>query len=62
MNILCHDAVLKGHFSAITSLSLSPDGWTLLSGGRDSVVIVWNMRDYSKLATIPVYEPVEGGW
>ena len=53
-------ATLKGHFSAVTCLSLSPDGWTLLSGGRDSVVIAWNLRDYSKLATIPVYEPVEG--
>lgn len=60
-------AVLKGHFSAVTSLSLSPDGWTLLSGGRDSIVIVWNLRNHTKLATVPVYEAVEGeyslgGW
>ena len=52
--------MLKGHFSAVTSLSLSPDGWTLLSGGRDSVVIAWSMRDHSKLATVPVFEAVEG--
>ena len=57
----CVAAVLKGHFSAVTSLSLSPDGWTLLSGGRDSVVIVWSLRDNSKVATVPVYEPLEGG-
>ena len=29
--------ILQGHFSAVTSLSLSPDGWLLLSGGRDKV-------------------------
>lgn len=57
-------AVLKGHYSAVTSLSLSPDGWTLLSGGRDSVVVAWNMRDHSKLSTVPVFEALEGemGW
>lgn len=53
-------AVLKAHFSAVTSLSLSPDGWTLLSGGRDSVVTVWSMRDFSKVATVPVFEALEG--
>jgi len=52
--------VLKGHYSAVTSLSLSPDGWTLLSGGRDSVVVAWNMRDHSKLSTVPVFEALEG--
>ena len=54
-------AVLKGHFSAVTALSLSPDGWTLLCGGRDSVVTVWNLSNHSKLATVPVYEALEGG-
>jgi U3 small nucleolar RNA-associated protein 13 len=53
-------ATLQAHFSAVTSLSISPDGWTLLSGGRDGVVIAWSLRDYSKLATVPVYEAVEG--
>ncbi|PSC70582.1 transducin beta 3 isoform B [Micractinium conductrix] len=53
-------AVLKGHFSAVTALSLSPDGWTLLCGGRDSVVTVWNLSNHSKLATVPVYEALEG--
>ena len=53
-------AVLKGHYSAVTALSLSPDGWTLLSGGRDSVVVAWNMRDHSKLSTVPVFEALEG--
>ena len=52
--------MLKGHFSAVTSLSLSPDGWSLVSGGRDSVAVLWSLRDHSKLATVPVYEPLEG--
>jgi len=30
-------AVLKEHFSTVTSLSLSDDGQTLLSAGRDKV-------------------------
>ena len=53
-------AVLKGHFSAVTALSLSPDGWTLVSGGRDSVAIAWNLRDHTKIATVPVFEALEG--
>lgn len=53
-------ATLQAHFSAVTSLAISPDGWTLLSGGRDGVVVGWSLRDYSKIATVPVYEAVEG--
>ena len=34
----------QGHFSAVTSLSLSPDGWLLLSGGRDKVRSGWCFR------------------
>jgi U3 small nucleolar RNA-associated protein 13 len=53
-------AVLKGHYSAVTCLAISYDGWTLLSGGRDSVVMAWSLKDHTKLATIPVYEALEG--
>lgn len=28
-------ATLERHFSAVTSLAVSEDGWTLLSAGRD---------------------------
>lgn len=52
-------ATLQAHFSAVTSLSISDDGWTLLSGGRDGVVVLWNLKDYAKVATIPIYEAVE---
>ena len=36
----------QAHFSAVTSLALSPDGWLLLSGARDKVVVVWDLRGW----------------
>ncbi|DBA77464.1 TPA: hypothetical protein ACH3X1_009289 [Trebouxia sp. C0004] len=56
----CCVAVLKGHYSAVTSVSLAPDGWSLISAGRDKVVHVWDLRSNTKVATIPVYEALEG--
>jgi len=44
----------------VTSLSLAPDGWSLLSAGRDKVVHVWDLRKNTKVVTIPVYEALEG--
>lgn len=44
----------------MTSLSLSTDGWTLLSAARDKVAVLWDLRKYAKLATVPVHEAVEG--
>jgi WD40 repeat protein len=38
-------ATLLGHTAAITSLSFSPDGSRLASGGQDNTVRVWNMAD-----------------
>lgn len=57
---LCKCVVWQGHYSAVTSLSLAPDGWSLLSGGRDKVVHVWDLRKNTKLVTVPVYEALEG--
>ncbi len=54
------DYLLQDHFSAVTSLSLSPDGWTLLTAGRDKVAILWDLRSHKKLATVPIFEAVEG--
>ncbi|KAI3940507.1 hypothetical protein MKW98_024914 [Papaver atlanticum] len=50
-------AVLDKHFSTVTSLAV--DGWTLLSGGRDKVVNLWNLRDGALKMTVPTYEMVE---
>ena len=52
-------ATLQAHFSAVTSLSISEDGWTLLSAGRDGVVVQWNLKNYARVATIPVHEALE---
>lgn len=52
--------LLQGHYSAVTGLSLAPDGWTLISAGRDKVVHVWDLRKNTKLVTVPVYEALEG--
>lgn len=49
-------AVLDGHYSVVTSFAFSACGWTLLSGGRDKVVNVWNLRTNVLERTIPVFE------
>ncbi|XP_050224237.1 protein TORMOZ EMBRYO DEFECTIVE [Mercurialis annua] len=52
-------ATLDKHFSTVTSLAVSEDGWTLLSAGRDKVVNSWDLHDYVCKITIPTYEMVE---
>jgi WD40 repeat protein len=52
-------ATLRKHFSAVTGLAVSADGWTLLSVGRDKVANAWNLRDNSLITTVPVYEALE---
>lgn len=56
----CVHSLKGGHISAVPALCLSPDGWLLLSGGRDKVVCVWDIRNGSRVATMPVYESLEG--
>jgi U3 small nucleolar RNA-associated protein 13 len=51
---------MQAHFTAVTSISMAPDGWTLLSAGRDKVVVLWDLRSNTKLATLAVFEAVEG--
>ncbi|CAM8968469.1 unnamed protein product [Rhodiola kirilowii] len=50
---------LEKHFSTVTSLAFSDDGWTLLSAGRDKVVNLWDLHDYSFKTTVPTYESLE---
>ncbi|KAJ7554558.1 hypothetical protein O6H91_06G145300 [Diphasiastrum complanatum] len=52
-------AVLDKHFSTITSLAVSTNHLSLLTAGRDKVVNVWSVHDYSLKATVPVFEAVE---
>jgi WD40 repeat protein/serine/threonine protein kinase len=41
------DRVLRGHSGAVRSLAFSPDDRWLVSGGDDTMVRVWDMRDSS---------------
>jgi U3 small nucleolar RNA-associated protein 13 len=42
------EAVLEGHASVPRGLDVSPDGRWLISGGRDSVVLIWDLFSSSK--------------
>ncbi|EFJ35160.1 hypothetical protein SELMODRAFT_80645 [Selaginella moellendorffii] len=52
-------ALLEKHFSTVTSLAVSANGWSLISGARDKVLNIWSLRDYSHEGTVPVFEAVE---
>ncbi|GLJ48904.1 hypothetical protein SUGI_1031530 [Cryptomeria japonica] len=52
-------AVLEKHFSVVTSLAISENGWILLSASRDKVVNIWDLHDYHFRETILTYEPLE---
>ncbi|XP_010492600.1 PREDICTED: transducin beta-like protein 3 [Camelina sativa] len=52
-------AILDKHFSAVTSIALSEDGLTLFSAGRDKVVNVWDLHDYSCKTTVATFEVLE---
>ncbi|XP_028267812.1 transducin beta-like protein 3 [Parambassis ranga] len=52
--------VLQSHYSAVTSLSFSPDGDTMVSSGRDKICTVWDLKTRKAKRTVPVYEAVEG--
>ncbi|KAG8433326.1 hypothetical protein GDO86_017564 [Hymenochirus boettgeri] len=51
--------ILETHFSAVTSLSFSGDGDTMISSGRDKICTVWDLKTNSPKRTVPVYESVE---
>lgn len=63
------EAVLEGHVSVPRGLSVSKDGRWLISGGRDSVVLVWDLSSLPEgkkgkgtvtlAKTIPILERVE---
>jgi U3 small nucleolar RNA-associated protein 13 len=45
------DAVLEAHHSVPRGLDVSPDGRWLVSGGRDSVVILWDLTGEGSVLT-----------
>lgn len=52
-------AVLDSHVSVVRGLDWSADGKTLVSGGRDKVVCVWDTKSWKLKGTIPVLEELE---
>ncbi|KAI0334408.1 U3 small nucleolar RNA-associated protein [Cubamyces sp. BRFM 1775] len=44
------EAVLEGHVSVPRGLDVSPDGKWLVSGGRDSVVLIWDISSKASAA------------
>ncbi|KAJ3106516.1 Transducin (beta)-like 3 [Phlyctochytrium planicorne] len=52
-------ATLESHISVVRSLAFFGNGDRLVSGGRDSVINVWNLQELSGEVTIPTFEPVE---
>ncbi|XP_048256716.1 transducin beta-like protein 3 isoform X1 [Haliotis rufescens] len=52
-------AIMDSHYSLITSLVFSADGTAMYSGGRDSILVVWDMEKLAVRRTLPVFESVE---
>ncbi|XP_036771840.2 transducin beta-like protein 3 [Manis pentadactyla] len=52
-------AVLTAHYSAVTSLTFTAGGQTMLSSGRDKICVVWDLRTHQATRTVPVFESVE---
>ena len=48
--------MLSSHVSPVTSLVFSADGRTLISGGRDQVLVCWDYVRGIIKKTVPVFE------
>ena len=51
-------SILKGHLSAVTSLVLTSDN-SMVTTGRDKVLIMWDLTERKLVKTLPIYETVE---
>ena len=49
---------LEGHISAVTSL-IFPDNQTMISSSRDKILIFWELKSWTAVRKIPVFEAVE---
>ncbi|ORY87633.1 WD40-repeat-containing domain protein [Protomyces lactucae-debilis] len=52
-------AVLDGHSSVIRGLDFSAAGDRVISGSRDQIMTVWDIKSKKATASIPVYESIE---
>lgn len=50
---------LDGHVSAVRGLGFATDSNVLVSGGRDKVLISWDLSDGQMITTVPVFESIE---
>jgi eukaryotic-like serine/threonine-protein kinase len=46
-------ATLLGHSNVVTSVAVSPDGRTLISGSQDDTVSLWDLASRQRIATLP---------
>ena len=46
-------AALKGHVQGVIAVAFSPDGKTLVTGGKDRKVKLWNVATHQELVTFP---------
>ncbi len=53
-------ASLKGHTSEIYSLTFSPDGKNLASGGRDTTIRLWNLSTHVNITPSTIESPPIG--
>jgi len=53
-------ACFTDHMSLPTSLSVSDDGYMLVSAGRDKVINFYELRQHAHLKTVPVMDVLEG--
>lgn len=49
-------ALLEGHYSSITCFEFIDNNNRLISGSRDNVVIIWDLKTFKSIKTIPIYE------
>jgi len=52
-------SIFEGHFSQVTGIEFSKDQDTMISSGRDKVLIIWDLKHRNQIKTIPVFEHIE---
>lgn len=52
------DALLDSHYSSVTCIDYL-DSDRLLSSARDKVIIIWDLKTWTKQRTLPIYESIE---